>query len=295
ELDSKILVLELKKEKDDLIKQIQSNNFQLESEVSKRKEELAATNERLFEGLRYAKKIQKSILSDRRILKDVFSDVMIFYKPLDIVSGDFYFFKRIGNKVIIAAFDCTGHGVPGAILSMLGSSTLDNLVTGQVSRPSQLLIAVNNKLHEVLNSEGETNDGMDGCILLYNLDTQKLSYCGANSSMIYFINGERIRVRGNRLSLGDNYIAEDQNVNQENFDAREISSIYLFSDGFKDQINASCTEKFNTKRFNDLLSQIHTEDFENQKEMLGDELSRWRGSTHQVDDIMILGFKMFAQ
>ncbi|MEM6831235.1 MAG: response regulator, partial [Bacteroidota bacterium] len=118
ELDSQILVLELKKEKEDLIKQIQSNNFQLESEVSKRKEELAATNERLFEGLRYAKKIQKSILSDRRILKDVFSDVMIFYKPLDIVSGDFYFFKRIGNKVIIAAFDCTGHGVPGAILSM---------------------------------------------------------------------------------------------------------------------------------------------------------------------------------
>lgn len=295
DFNNALITSDLKKEKEGLLSEIKQQNQLLEQKVNLRTEELASTNNRLIDSLRYAERIQQSTLSSPKELDGVFQDTLVFYKPLDIVSGDFYLFKRIENKIIIGSFDCTGHGVPGAILSMLGSSALDNSLANKVLKPSELLIAINNKLHEILNVDENTNDGMEGGILLYNLDTKKVSYSGAKADLILFDGDKMERVKGNRISLGEDYMYEDQTIDQFNIDASKVSELYLFSDGYRDQINETYTEKYNTKRFHQLLDRIHKEDFKKQEELLAQELSEWKGSADQIDDIMILGFKLSQQ
>ena len=245
----------------------------------------------MIESIKYAEKIQKSILTEESVLAAVVDEVMVYYRPLDIVSGDFYVFKKVGNKFIISFFDCTGHGVPGAILSMLGSSILDSLIGKGIIKPSELLISLNNEIYRRLNASGKTNDGMEGGIVVINQDTGKLTYSGAKADMVYFSDGKLERVKGNRISLGEEYLSEEVTLDQVFLETNELSSFYLFSDGFKDQIGESGTEKYNTRRFNELLNNIHMLDASDQVKSLDQELLKWKGESDQVDDIMVLGFK----
>ncbi|MEM6641789.1 MAG: response regulator [Bacteroidota bacterium] len=283
----------LKRDKELLLHQIKEQNAVLEEKVVQRTEELSTTNNRLIESLKYAERIQSAILTDREMLKQAFRDVFIMYKPLEIVSGDFYLFKKIDSKYIIASFDCTGHGVPGAILSMLGSSILNGIVSTHTLRPAELLATLNNKVCEILNStEDRMNDGMEGSIILYHPEANKLIYSGARSELVLFRNGEMEKVKGERFSIGDRYLAEEEVIEQVKIDTQDVTSFYLFSDGYKDQINEDGTAKYNAKRFNSLLCEIQKQEFDNQQNVLEQELSQWKGSAEQVDDIMILGFDL---
>ena len=282
----------LRKDKEKLIEQIQAQNLALEESMKMRTEELGYTNNRLIESIKYAEKIQQSILTDEALLTDVFDQVMIYYRPLDIVSGDFYLFKRIENKYLICFFDCTGHGVPGAILSMLGSAVLHNLIGKGITKPSELLIGLNNEIYRRLNASGNTNDGMEGGIILFNKDSDVITYSGAKADMILLKGGQLERVRSNRTSLGERYLPEETIVEQSVLNAKEISSFFLFSDGFKDQINEEGTEKYNSKRFNELLHRVAQENMKDQISYLDQELTNWKGSSDQIDDITILGFKI---
>ncbi len=291
--DEAIKLEQLKKDKEELLTKVEGNNKQLETQVEERTKELQEINHKLIESLEYAENIQKTILSDPDELEGIFQNSMIYYKPLDIVSGDFYLLRRLGDRAVIGAFDCTGHGVPGAMLSMLGNAAIDNALASNIVRPSELMATVNNKIYKQLKaSPNRVGDGMDGSFLLFNKHTNKISFSGAKSDIILFRNAELERVRGNRLSIGERFMDVDQSFDQHNIDATGVSEIYMYSDGYRDQINEAYSQRFKTSRFHALLSRIHKEDFLTQSQILDEEFKKWKGSADQTDDIMILGFRL---
>lgn len=291
--DEAIKLEQLKKDKEELLTQVKGSNIELESQVEERTKDLQEINHKLIESLEYAESIQKTILSNPDELDGIFHNSMIYYKPLDIVSGDFYILRRLDKRAVIGAFDCTGHGVPGAMLSMLGNAAIDNALASNIVRPSELMVTVNNKINKQLKaSANRVGDGMDGSFMLYNKESNKISFSGAKSDVILFRYGQLERVRGNRLSIGERYMDVDQSFDQHNIDATGISEIYMYSDGYRDQINEAYDQRFKTSRFHALLSRIHKEDFLKQSEILDTEFKKWKGTADQTDDIMILGFRL---
>lgn len=290
-IDNAIKMESLKKDKESLLDRMNANNKELEVTVHRRTEELSNTHQRLVDSLTYAENIQKSILTDPSELEGVFEDSFIFYQPLDIVSGDFYMLRKIGERAIIGSFDCTGHGVPGAMLSMLGNAAIDNALLSNIIRPSELMTTVNNKIHNQLKVSQRSNDGMDGGFLLYNRESNKISFSGAHSDVILFRNGEMERVRGNRVSVGDRFMDVDQTFDQYNEDALGVTEIYMYSDGYRDQFNEN-DQKFKTSRFHALLNRIHKLDFKQQHQILENEFKKWKGNADQTDDVMVLGFRL---
>ncbi|MEM8893399.1 MAG: SpoIIE family protein phosphatase, partial [Bacteroidota bacterium] len=291
--DEAIKIEKLKKEKEELLTQVTGTNKELEEKVQVRTKELQEINHKLIESLEYAENIQKTILSDPEELEGIFENSMIYYKPLDIVSGDFYLLRRLGKRAVIGAFDCTGHGVPGAMLSMLGNAAIDNALASNIVRPSELMVTVNNKINKQLRaSQNRVGDGMDGSFMLYNKESNKISFSGAKSDIILFRNGELERIRGNRLSIGERFMDVDQSFDQHNIDATGITEIYMYSDGYRDQINEAYNKRFNTSRFHALLNRIHEDDFMKQSQILDTEFNKWKGTADQTDDIMILGFRL---
>ncbi len=263
------------------------------SEVMKQKDKIELQNIEITDSINYAKRIQTSILPDINKLKDTFKDAFIFYLPRDIVSGDFYWFDKFSDdKFILVCADSTGHGVPGAFMSMIGSTLLQDIVSRQrISRPSQILKLLDNQIFSTLNQNlelGVSNDGMDMIVCEINTKTRHVRFASAMRPVIIVLRGEPFYIKGNRSSIGGESTIEKFFDDQEYY-LNEGDTIYLFSDGLPDQFGGPDGKKMKIARLKKLLEEVTKLPMSEQKDKISGFYDEWKGNYEQVDDILLIG------
>ena len=278
-------------------KQLWDMSVSIEKErqhIQQLKNEIEAQHRAVTSSIKYAKLIQNAVLPSEEILKESFEDVFLFWRPRDIVSGDYYWMKRIGDTVIFTVADCTGHGVPGAFMSMLGVAFLNEICVefNSETHPAQILEQMRSKVITTLkqtNNALEQKDGMDMGLCILNLSTMKMQFAGANNGMYH--------VRGTTLTeykAVRNPIAIYPKILQfQNYDVdiQHGDYIYMYSDGYADQFGSN-EKKFTSKRLRELLVNINsqTKVASEQAELLEKNLLEWCGNKEQMDDILIGGY-----
>lgn len=264
--------------------------------LKQQKQEITEKNMQITDSIDYAKTIQEAILPDAEKLNSYFDQYFILYKPKDIVSGDFYWISKKGEKIICAVADCTGHGVPGAFMSLLGHNILENVVQRCSSiEPGTILSTLN---EEIVNrfSKGKeletVKHGMDIAIISINTVNQKLEYAGAGNSL-YLVRDSRLQeIKADKMSTG--IVHRDQReVTYANHEQQLMKGdmLYLFSDGFPDQKGGAERKKFYYQPFKELLTVISSLPVEEQKRKLDEVITDWIGEGEQVDDILVMGIR----
>ncbi|MBN1158927.1 MAG: SpoIIE family protein phosphatase [Bacteroidales bacterium] len=267
-------------------------------EVVDQKEVIEIKNKDITDSINYAKRIQTSMLPPVKILQQYFSGCFVFYSPRDIVSGDFYWFEKINeNKFIIVCADSTGHGVPGAFMSMIGSTLIKDICTRKVrNSPSQALRALDTELGKMLNQNlddgTKPSDGMDIIVCEIDLKTYYVRYASAMRPMIIYRNGEEVFIKGSRSSIGGHYDREDNEFMDEGIQLSKGDIIYMFSDGYSDQFGGPMGKKFKMVRLKNLLQDIHDKSMEEQYNCVSNSFSQWKENYDQVDDVLFMGIKM---
>ena len=254
--------------------------------------EISERNKYISDSINYAKRIQSSILPSDDYFKKLFPNYFLIFKPKDVVSGDFYWVNKVGSKKIVAAIDCTGHGVPGALMSMVGNTILNEIVTfGNITDPATILNKLNKRIIKELNKDvnQQTYDGMDVAICVIDEENKIMEYAGAYRPLNYFKDNEFFEIKGDRKSIGD-IKKESVQYTTKSIELNESVIIYLYSDGYVDQHNEK-NKKFGSKRLKKLLARIHTNNILEQQEILLTELETHKGNEVQRDDITILGIK----
>jgi phosphoserine phosphatase RsbU/P len=258
--------------------------------------EIEEQKKHIMDSIYYARRIQTAILPSFQLLDSRIKNYFIFYLPKDIVSGDFYWFTEVDGLIMIAAVDCTGHGVPGAFMSIVGYNQLHNAVNVKKARKaSDILNELNQGVINTLNensSESSIKDGMDMTLCVFDFKKKKVDFAGANNPMILVRNNTPVKYKGDRFPIGAFVEQKAQNFTNNVIDLKEGDMIYLFSDGYADQFGGPENKKFFTRRFEELLLNIHSRPLAEQKEMLKTTLYDWMGSNSQVDDILVIGIKI---
>ncbi len=249
--------------------------------------------DQILASINYAQRIQQAILPSMEKIEQLLPDSFIFFKPRDIVSGDFYYVRKLGNnKIIVAAVDCTGHGVPGAFMSLISYLVLNVLtVLMRISSASELLEQLHISIRQILHQkETKTNDGMDIALVVIDKEKKTLEFAGAKNPLIYIQNGELHQIKGDRMSIGGERKEEQkQGFTAHKIDISKPTTFYLFSDGFQDQFGGENVRKFMIKRFRSLLFDIHEQPMPEQKNTLETTLQNWMGDQRQIDDILVIG------
>lgn len=265
-------------------------------EIAQKNEELRDKNQQIISSINYAQRIQKAMLPYIENIDKAFGHSFILFKPRDIVSGDFYWFSQKGNEYVISAIDCTGHGVPGAFMSMIGDAYLNQIVNIQaITSPDLILNELHKKIRTALKQdETQNRDGMDMAICSYNADTKILSFAGAKNPMVYIQNNEVKQVKGDRTPIGGVQKEAERIFTKYDFQIDQVTTVYLFSDGFPDQFGGELNKKFMIRNFRNLLLEIHQQSFAEQKEILENTIEDWMksGNMNQTDDILVVGFKI---
>jgi serine phosphatase RsbU (regulator of sigma subunit) len=263
-------------------------------ELRLRNEEISVKNKEITDNVNYAKRIQAAILPDLELVKRSFRDHFILYLPKDIVSGDFYAFFPKGENAIIIAADCTGHGVTGAFLSVVGHSLLTQIINEQqMTDPGMILDRLHESMIQTLNQRtGDSTDGMDISICNVNLRDKTLSYAGANRPLWIIRDNELLIYKANKFPVGGMQILHDENFSSHAIDLRENDSVYIFSDGYADQFGGEQGKKLMTKKLKELLLSIQHLDMNEQHNYLRSAFENWRGKEEQVDDVLIIGIRI---
>lgn len=265
------------------------------SEVVRQKEEIEQQNLEITDSINYAKRIQASILPDTHKLKEVFSDAFVIFHPRDIVSGDFYWFDRLDEKrFMVVCADSTGHGVPGAFMSMIGSTLLQDIISRKgITKPSQILTLLDKQIISTLNQNvdiGVSNDGMDMVVCEINIPDRHLRFASAMRPVIIVMGGESYYIKGNRCSVGGESVIEKFFDDQEYYLGKG-DSIYMFSDGFPDQFGGVDGKKMKIARLKTLIEDVQHLSMEQQKEIIDKFFFEWKGTYEQVDDVLMMGLK----
>jgi ligand-binding sensor domain-containing protein/serine phosphatase RsbU (regulator of sigma subunit) len=257
-------------------------------EVVAQKEELAQKNKDITDSIRYAKRIQFAILPP----KSPFPETFILFKPKDIVSGDFYWFTEVEEIEFIAAVDCTGHGVPGAFMSIIGHNSLNKIVNQYgILEPGKILTELNREVVETLHhttEEGDVYDGMDLSLITFDRSNMKIKYAGAYNSMYLVRKGELQEVKADRQPIGLGG-AKNKEFKTVVVDVQKGDMVYLFSDGYADQFGGVKLKKFKSTNMKELLVNISGEKVNRQREILDESIEKWRGNIEQIDDILVIG------
>jgi len=283
------------------VRSIKAQRNALEKQVLDRTEEivnktllLEEKELRRIQSLNYAKLIQDAVLTSVSKVQNEVKDMFVLLKASEIVSGDFYWTKKIGDKLVVCAVDCTGHGVPGAFLSMMGNALLNKIITrDKVFSPAEIMERLHNELVISLNQKlTNVNDGMDMSIVVIDHKESIMTFSGAMNPLVYVQNGKMMYIRGTRRSIGGGDVFADKPFREHIIDISEETTFYLYSDGYQDQFGTSGS-KYMSKRFRELLYYVHDKPMQEQKELLTQEHDTWRNSeVEQTDDILILGLKV---
>ncbi len=275
--------------------EILNKNSSLEkanSQIQRISDEISEKNKDITDSINYAKKIQRNALPDPQNLQTIFKESFVIYKPKDIIGGDFYWYHQVGDYAIIAVADCTGHGVPGALMSMVGLNHLHQIVTDKnISSPSEALALLDKGIYQALSVTefSETKDGMDIALCAINKKTRELEFSGAARPLVMIHNDEIVSFRGNRHSIGGHLI-HDKAFTHETFQLNDGDQIYLFSDGYADQFGGEKGKKFKNKALRKLLFENRHLPMQEQSDILYKAFQSWKGDLEQVDDICLLGF-----
>lgn len=249
-------------------------------------------NKNILDSINYAFRIQQAILPNHDEIKKAFPDSFVLYKPKDVVSGDFYWFAEKNDKKFIAAVDCTGHGVPGAFMSMIGSALLNEIVNDKkIIFADEILNALREgviKSMKQTGAEGENKDGMD--IALFVLNHNSAEFSGANNPLWVISNNELTEIPGDKQPIGIHSKTGLFTRNTLSFEKNDC--IYIFTDGYADQFGGTAGKKFKYKKLKELLLEIHKNPMDEQKQILEQTIETWKGSLEQIDDILIIGIRI---
>lgn len=276
-------------------KVIKKNKVQLEAqkeELEVKNEIIEEKNQNITESIDYAKSVQKSLLNFS-ITDDKINNSFIFFRPKDIVSGDFYWYSEHDEFDIIVVADCTGHGVAGAFMTVVGVTALEQIINRDKSlSPAAILEQLNERVSSAFRQSNRdiTDHGMDVAICRVDHTQSKITFSGANRPLFYFLDNELCEIKGTKRSIGNlnsgNLEFEEHEVNY-----KKGTMFYMTSDGYIDQFGGFSNKKFMLKRFRALLKNIYTKDLKEQKHIIKSEFERWKDDQEQTDDILVLGFK----
>jgi serine phosphatase RsbU (regulator of sigma subunit) len=263
------------------------------AEVEKQKELVEQKNRDIMDSIRYAKRLQDAILPTREYIRDCFKSSFVFYRPKDIVSGDFYFVRKVANRIYFAVVDCTGHGVPGAFVSIVGHNGLNRAMKEyDLKKPADILDKLSELVEEAFRQEGYSGvrDGMDVALCCLHLDTNRLEFAGANNPLYIISNGELIEIKGNKQPVG---LFEDRVpfVNHE-IQLKENDLVVLFSDGYVDQFGGEQGKKYKNTRFKLKLTGLSNESGETFEKELQREFDAWADGHEQLDDVCVFGIRV---
>ncbi len=291
----------LKKAKRKLENEVNERTRELKTqkeELKEQKEELQTSNDKITDSINYAGKIQDAMFPSLQIFRNNFQEFNLFYKPKDILSGDFYWAKEYKSKgehhVVVVAADCTGHGIPGALVSMLGISMLTEIVSNKkITQPSQVLEELRKEIKVLLKQKGrleERDEGIEMAICALNKKTNEFEYSGAINPL-YIVRNKEIIVLQPTFNPVGVFIKEIPFKNIK-FQLQKDDIVYMFSDGYVDQFNGKTGKKFKIKRFQELLIEISDKDMDEQQQIIEETFYNWKANSLQIDDILILGFKI---
>ena len=254
------------------------------------------SNEELTSSLRYAQIIQSGVLPKNRHFNRLFDDFLILYKPQSYVSGDFYWIGEVGRKVLFAVGDCTGHGAPGAMLTMLAQSFLNHIILGkQLSDTSLILKEFDKKFIETFQGENDnfySNDWIDIALCSFDKDNYELEFAGAKRKILVVNKHESKLIKGNNYPLGGWQIEKNRNFETHKIELKKGNMVYLGSDGFQDQIGGEKAKKFGSKQLHDILVDIYPLPCEKQLMILKKKFKAWRQGEQQLDDVCIMGIRI---
>jgi serine phosphatase RsbU (regulator of sigma subunit) len=280
-----------------LVEEVTSQRDEIEAQrdlVTDQKEKIEEIHHEISQSIDYAKRIQSAILSDTAILKKRLSDYFVLFKPRDKVSGDFYWWREIEGHLLITAADCTGHGVPGGFMSMLGISFLREIIVKEyMTHPGVILRKLRKEIINVLKQKGESGeqkDGMDMALISIDIETKMMQFSGANNPLYLIRDGELIEYKGDKMPIA---IYEKM----DKFSTLDIQlqtgdQIFLSSDGYPDQFGGPKGKKFKYKPFKQLLLDNSSKPMSEQLEILDKNFIDWKGHLEQIDDVVVLGIKI---
>ena len=264
------------------------------AKISEQKDKIERQQKELAESLEYASSIQTALLPDLRYFKKLFPESFVLFKPRDIVSGDFYWYACKGRRIALTAADCTGHGVPGAFMSMLGISFLNEIVSKCVPKANIILNRLRENVMKALHQTGaiaENKDGMDIALCVFDLDRMEMEFSGAFNPLYMIRKGMLHETRGDKMPIGINAVMERSFKNHD-IKLHKGDMIYLFSDGYADQFGGPEDKKFKYSTLKELLIRISQKPMNEQKKLLENSFKRWKADGDQVDDVLLIGLKI---
>lgn len=275
--------------------QLQNENILVQkNEIEIQKDKLSQKNSQITASITYAERIQKAILPDPDAVSVLLPDSFIFFQPRDIVSGDFYWISAKRDEVIIAAMDCTGHGVPGAFMSMIGHTLLNELINQRgITAPDEILNRLHIGIRHALKQKQTGNqDGMDAAICTVDFGNRTVSFAGAKNPMLLIQGDEMQVVKGDKMPIGGKQTEEQRIFTRHTFPLVPQTYIYLFSDGFQDQFGGPDGRKFMLKNLQHLIWEHHTLPMEMQHQTLKNAFNQWLGHERQIDDVLMIGTRL---
>jgi ligand-binding sensor domain-containing protein/serine phosphatase RsbU (regulator of sigma subunit) len=289
--------VELEQQKEEILSQNEQINQQ-HKQLGVAFEEIDQKNKDITASITYAKRIQQAILPLSERISKVLPEHFILFKPRDIVSGDFYWFSELhdedSSNIVLAAIDCTGHGVPGAFMSLIGNELLMEIVERRkILQANEILNELHKGVRKALKQEEtENRDGMDMTICIIDKTKRQMQFAGAKNPIVYIQNGTLEFIKGDRKGIGGYQAESERNYTNYSIDLSLPTIFYLFTDGYQDQFGGEQKRQFSFKKFKDLLLSIHHLPIEAQKESLETQFHTWKGNTKQIDDILVIGVKI---
>ncbi len=281
--------------------------IRLQQQIKKQSTIIEEKNKDLIDSITYAKNIQEAILPSITSMQASFPEMFVLYKPKDIVSGDFYWYNQVRSSTntnladngeslhVIAVVDCTGHGVPGAFMSLVGYTLLNQTVrVPEINSPANVLDYMSRELVHMLNKKMDEiiiNDGMDMSVCAFNSKTMKLNYAGANHVMYHVRNGQLTSYDGDKQAIGLQSQERLKLFTNHEVVIEKGDVIYMFSDGFEDQFGGENNKKYKSSRFREFIQSIHTAEMSKQKTLLENEFITWKGKNEQLDDVLVMGIR----
>ncbi|HCW06477.1 MAG TPA: pas/pac sensor protein [Cytophagales bacterium] len=267
-------------------------------DITERKEielEIQNKNKKINDSINYAKRIQNAILPNTRHINKALPDSFILYKPRDVVSGDFPWFVQIKNDIFIAAVDCTGHGVPGALLSLIGYFLLNDIVRSRkITEPGKILDLLDEGVTQTLRQDQDdsaTKDGMDIALCRINTETRVVEYAGAHRPLWFMKGGVMDEVKGNKFPIGGGIYKNQTNFTTTKLSLDKGDSFYFSSDGFPDQFGGPEVRKFGPKKTREIIEQVHKKGMHEASQVFDTEWEAWKGEHKQTDDVLLIGIK----
>ncbi len=262
-------------------------------EITRQRQELENKNRNITDSLIYASYMQQALLPSEKYFKSIIPDSFIFYKPKDIVSGDFYWLTKKKSKIFIVAADCTGHGVPGAFMSMIGVELLNKIILDQgIQQPSEILKILGRGLERTFNTTREVKSllktGMDMGLCAIDEKKGEMQYSGAFLPLYIIRDNKLTEIKGEKLTIG---LMGELSFKNHRMKIHEGDIIYLFTDGYADQFGGPNDKKFMYRRFRHLLLTIHKFPLKEQKMIINESMDTWKMGADQVDDMLVIGVK----